>query len=470
MIVVSIDARFVMGKPAQKRWTMNLQTYKSSDSNTASLLHNNDIRCLIVDDDPVIEQTLTPLLRDAFDNIDVLNVATTFEAIKHAYEFKPTLVLVETKVNKALGINLIPIFKNNLPGVICIVLTSSRDADIAAHAIHYGADDYILKPIDASYLIEIINEKILMNSEEKRRINNDTMLHTLFKQCANMLLIMDRTGLIIDVNDTLLEMTGYAKEELVGRNLVSTNMWSSDPRTQKKIRNRLIKATNGLFVRDEIGISCSDRKISIVDFSIKPITDDKGVVEFILFEAREINMYKRNERKLYQLAHFDHLTQLPNRVLFNDRLAQSIRGAKRFNRVMAVLFIDIDNFKEINDTHGHEAGDAILQVTASKIRRCIREIDTVSRLGGDEFAVILSEVKSQDTTIDTARRIIDVVSRPVVYNDAEITITVSIGIALFPEDASSVSGLLSLADSAMYQAKQAGKNNYVFYRELEHQH
>lgn len=444
---------------------MNLQT----SFNVSNHIVDGSIRCLIVDDDPKVMQALNPHLKQAFDHIEVAYVSTTFAAIKNAYEFRPSLVIIEARLSNSLGINLIPIFKNNLPGVICIVLTNSREASIASHAIHYGADDYVLKPLDTDYLIDVISEKMSRKFESSAHTENENMLHTMFKHCANMLMMMDKTGAIFDVNDALLTTTGFSKEELVGRNLVSVDMWTSDSRTQKKIRSRLLKATSGIFIRDEIGISCVNNKITIVDFSLKPILDDNGNVEYILFEAREINMYKRNERKLYQLAHYDHLTQLPNRILFNDRLAQSIRGAKRFNRVIAVLFIDIDNFKMINDNFGHDAGDNILQVTASKIRQCLREIDTVSRLGGDEFAVILSEVKNNDTTIETAKRIIEAVSSPIVHDEIEMNITASIGIALYPDDATNISELLSHADAAMYEAKQKGKNNYFFYREMKHE-
>ena len=294
------------------------------------------------------------------------------------------------------------------------------------------------------------------------------MLRTMFQNCANLLILMDKAGHIIEANNTLLAATGYSKDELIGHHLMSSNMWSSSASSKKRIRNRLAKATQGKFVRDEIEILCADSRTTTVDFSLKPVVDQSGAVDIIVLEAREINSYKRQERRLYQLAHYDHLTQLPNRILFNDRLAQTIRGAKRFNRVMAVLFVDIDDFKYINDKYGHDAGDNILLMIASKIRRCLREVDTVSRLGGDEFAVILTEIKDIETTVETAQRIIDAVAKPMLYEGAEMKVTASVGIALYPEDATNVSELLSHADMAMYQAKQQGKNHYMFYREMPH--
>ena len=169
-------------------------------------------------------------------------------------------------------------------------------------------------------------------------------------------------------------------------------------------------------------------------------------------------------KELHHIANHDSLTGLPNRLLFLDRLEQSIKHAKRNNKKISVLFLDLDRFKEVNDTYGHEFGDKLLKVVSKKIISSIREEDTISRLGGDEFTIILNDLKEEDI-ISTTQKIINLMQEKIYINDTEIFTTFSIGISNFPQDGMTSEILIRNADTAMYKAKELGKNQYQFYNQ-----
>ncbi|MDP6344319.1 MAG: GGDEF domain-containing protein, partial [Alphaproteobacteria bacterium] len=164
------------------------------------------------------------------------------------------------------------------------------------------------------------------------------------------------------------------------------------------------------------------------------------------------------------MAHFDTLTGLPNRALMFDRLNHAITQTRRYGNQLALLFIDLDRFKFVNDTMGHEAGDTVLKTVAGRIRGCLRESDTVARLGGDEFIALVSNLEQTVSAATVAAKIVEQVSEPVMVAGDAATVSPSIGIAMFPEDSESSDELIRLADAAMYQAKQTGGSNYQFYR------
>jgi diguanylate cyclase (GGDEF)-like protein len=182
------------------------------------------------------------------------------------------------------------------------------------------------------------------------------------------------------------------------------------------------------------------------------------------FQARflwnVITRLKQSNEQILHLAHHDALTSLPNRVLFYDRLNQEITSANRENESFAVLFLDLDGFKLINDTFGHDVGDALLCAAAKRISACVRDSDTVARMGGDEFTVILSNVRSASSKDRVAKKIIEAISQPFVINGKSCMVSVSIGIALYPDNAKTAEQLVKIADAAMYLAKNSGKNCY----------
>ena len=191
-------------------------------------------------------------------------------------------------------------------------------------------------------------------------------------------------------------------------------------------------------------------------------TDRDLIALMSAFVATEVQR-ERTEQQLDQLAYYDPLTKLPNRALFSDRLSHAVTAAKRSAKPLAVLFLDLDRFKEINDELGHDAGDLLLRVVAERLRGTVRASDTVARLGGDEFTVLLPEIRGADDAVETASKILTALAPPVRLGEGQRHITTSIGISLYPQDGHSVALLMKHADMAMYGAKAKGRNRYALF-------
>ena len=180
----------------------------------------------------------------------------------------------------------------------------------------------------------------------------------------------------------------------------------------------------------------------------------------------DVTLRKNMEERLRELAHFDKLTGLPNRALFLDRLQQAATRSKRERTRFALLFVDLDGFKAVNDGYGHDTGDALLQIVAQRLNECVRESDTVARMGGDEFTIILLNMLDARNASPIAEKIISSLSQPVVIGEHECHIGASIGISVFPDDGDDVATVLSHADGAMYEVKRRGKNSFRYFSDL----
>jgi diguanylate cyclase (GGDEF)-like protein len=198
-------------------------------------------------------------------------------------------------------------------------------------------------------------------------------------------------------------------------------------------------------------------------YVLLPVINDMGEVDSIAATARNISELKASEEQIYRNAYYDSLTQLPNRALLNDRLEQNVRHAERTGNTLALVFIDLDGFKEVNDRSGHAAGDQLLQESARRIVACVRGSDTVARIGGDEFTVILTEINDILHVEILAQTMLDALARPFAIGLTTHTISASMGITLCPQDGRCPDVLLRNADQAMYVAKQAGRNRFSFF-------
>lgn len=204
-----------------------------------------------------------------------------------------------------------------------------------------------------------------------------------------------------------------------------------------------------------------------VSVSVSPIRDETGAIVGMASIARDITPRKKAEAQVLRLAYFDPLTDLPNRLLFQDRLNQALALARRQIRLVAVHFFDLDHFKDINDSLGHAVGDALLKAVGERLKCSIRASDSVARLGGDEFAILQTDLAGKDGAATLAGRLIEITSKPIAIEQQEVRISASIGIAVFPSDGSRGDQLLQNADTAMYRAKQEGRNRYRFYSESQ---
>ena len=226
-------------------------------------------------------------------------------------------------------------------------------------------------------------------------------------------------------------------------------------------------AAAGLKAAFGIPVLSGDEVVAVLEFFVRELrAEDERLAQLMSAIAVHLGMViqrKRSEERLNYMAHHDALTGLPNRVLLQGRLQNVLIDANRHDRLAAVLFLDIDHLKTINDTLGHEMGDALLKAVAKRLQECVRAGDTVARLGGDEFSVVLAEVKHVDDVARVVKKILDTVAEPYQIAGKELFVTTSIGITLFPFDENTPDGLLKNADVAMYRAKEAGRNTYCYY-------
>jgi diguanylate cyclase (GGDEF)-like protein/PAS domain S-box-containing protein len=288
-------------------------------------------------------------------------------------------------------------------------------------------------------------ERLLRDSELRYRL--------LFEQNAAGVCVTSPDGLIVDCNVTFSSMLGYTRPELIGRNMRELYTRPSD-------RDDLAKLLADCRTLNSIEIELRRKDGSTVWLLKNLMLIGDGADAVIHSTLVDISDRKRAEEQIEFHAYHDVLTGLPNRKLFTDRLAFTLTSSRRTGRSVAVMFVDLDHFKTINDTLGHTAGDELLLEMARRLHDCVREDDTVARLGGDEFTIILADLRQPEDAASVAQKILDAVQVPLSIAGMPIEVTASIGIALYPVDGTDPESLLRNADSAMYRAKESGRNNY----------
>ncbi|OUS31891.1 hypothetical protein A9Q99_02005 [Gammaproteobacteria bacterium 45_16_T64] len=309
---------------------------------------------------------------------------------------------------------------------------------------------------------------VARNITERKVIEREQrLLSTAFESSGESIFITDDSGILIRANQEFYATTGYLPEEVMGR--YCGFIW---PQPQDKLLflgvKNSISETNRWRGECEYANVKGELRPSLLSFSAA--RDENSDVTHYVGIFLDIADKKSDEEKIRRLAYFDALTGIPNRSLFNERLEKTIAQASRNNTSAAVLFLDLDRFKPINDSFGHAAGDQLLTSVASRLQGCIREEDTVARMGGDEFAIVLSSLPSveeaEEIVIATANRIISSFVQPFLIEGREAFTSASLGVAVYPCDGASSDELLRNADMAMYSAKKLGKNNYQFYDQV----
>lgn len=297
-------------------------------------------------------------------------------------------------------------------------------------------------------------------SERKRAEEGLRLAAKVFECAAEGIIITDAAQRIVNVNDAFTRLTGYAREDVIGRTPAILQSGHHDAAFYRAMQDQLQRT--GVW-QGEIWNRRLNGETYPEWLAISTVRDDKGKIQNYIGIFTDITHVKDAQRCIEFLANHDPLTELPNRNLFSDRLQQALRRAERRNGQLAVMFIDLDNFKGVNDSYGHDMGDRLLKQAAGRLRGCLREEDTAARMGGDEFTVVLEGQQAHATL--TAQRIIETLSSPYEIDGYTLTVTASLGISRYPEDGHTVQALLKAADSAMYRAKECGKNNYTFYGE-----
>jgi diguanylate cyclase (GGDEF)-like protein/PAS domain S-box-containing protein len=273
------------------------------------------------------------------------------------------------------------------------------------------------------------------------------------------IVITDPEGSVVAINPAYTSITGYTSDELVGRNLRVTQSGRHGP----KFYEEMWQAIHGEgHWQGEIWNKRRNGEVYPALLTISSVRDENGAIVNYVGTLTDMTCLKRTEVQLDHLAHHDPLTDLPNRLLLSAHLDQALARARRNDLTCAVLFLDLDGFKVVNDTFGHAEGDEVLVQVAKRLQGRLRATDTVARLGGDEFVIVLEQVEPLSAAV-VAQNLIEALTRPFSLGDKEVHIGATVGISLFPKDGVDAPTLIQRADAALYQAKSAGRGTYHFY-------
>jgi diguanylate cyclase (GGDEF)-like protein/PAS domain S-box-containing protein len=282
------------------------------------------------------------------------------------------------------------------------------------------------------------------------------------EQSGNMVVITDPGGVIEYVNPRFCNTTGYSREEILGRELWTLKSLEMPAAAYREIVDTL---NSGREWHGELHNRKRNGEFYWCLESISPVRDEHGNITNFVSVAEDISERKHAETTIRHLAYNDPLTGLPNRRLFRDRLEQARTAAQRSGELFGLMYLDLDRFKNVNDTLGHEVGDMLLKAVAQRISDCLRKGDTMARLGGDEFGVIVAEAHRQEDLVRVADKIIRALHAPFLLSGFELFTSTSIGISIFPTDAADLDTLIKNADIALYRAKEHGRNNFQFFIE-----
>ncbi|PJD00466.1 sensor domain-containing diguanylate cyclase [Janthinobacterium sp. BJB1] len=292
-------------------------------------------------------------------------------------------------------------------------------------------------------------------AEEKLRLSA-----TVLEHIADGVMVVDANGIIVTVNPAFTQITGYSEAEALGRHSSLNRSARHDAAFYQALWDELIASG---FWRGEVWHQRKNGEIYLEWLTISAVRDTRAVTTHYVGVFSDITLIKESQEKLDHMAHHDPLTALPNRLLFHDRLQHALLRAARDQEQLAVLFIDLDRFKNVNDTLGHHVGDELLQKVAGQLAARLREGDTLARLGGDEFIVLLEGIDGEYGATQVAEKLMTMFDQPFTVAGHELFVTCSVGISLYPDDALDLNMLIRNADVAMYQAKARGRNGYRFY-------
>ncbi len=308
--------------------------------------------------------------------------------------------------------------------------------------------------VEGDYLFNAFVKDI---TRQKQAVEFYRISNTVFNNATEAILVTDANRNIVSVNPAFTKITGYSADEAIGKN---PRILKSGRHDQAFYRNMLGTVDKDGHWEGEIWDRRKNGEIYPKWLSITAVKNNSGKIVQYTALFNDITKRKENEQQLHFRAYYDPLTQLPNRTLAFERLSQAILRGNRYKRKVALFFVDLDHFKQVNDTLGHITGDKILVMAAGRLHSAVRETDTVARTGGDEFLIVLTEITDQEEVAIVANKILENLSYPFQVDGHDLFLGASIGITIAPDDGNEVMLLLQNADMAMYQAKSSGRNNY----------
>jgi len=412
-------------------------------------------RLLLVDDLPANLHTLSRHLCDEYE----LSVATSgAEALTLAEASAPDLILLDVMMPEMDGLETLRRLRQNEWGSDIPVILVTADDRVETHVsgIELGADDFIAKPV----VMPVLKVRVRNALGRRQARAYLEQAASVFEHASEAILISDPQGMILDVNAAFTRITGYDRDEAVGRKPSLLRSGRHDAAFYAEMWRAL--HARGQW-SGEIWNRRKDGQAYVELLTINAVRGSGGRVLRYVALFTDISAQKRQQQQLEYLAHHDALTGLPNRFSLQERLRQALPTVRRDNRQLAVMFVDLDRFKIINDTLGHHVGDQLLSRVAQRLRQCVRESDIVARIGGDEFVIVLTGLMVAADAAAVTNKILRHLAEPYRVDGHVLHTTPSIGISIYPADGDSAETLMKAADTAMYHAKEQGRNNAQYF-------
>jgi diguanylate cyclase (GGDEF)-like protein/PAS domain S-box-containing protein len=423
---------------------------------------------LLIDNNPAHAKVFREALLGANDGpFEGEFVTTLSQGLERLHKKGLWAIFANLSLPDSQGLDTFDKLLHAAPGVPELVMCGAEQEGIATEAMRRGAKDYLLEGhIDTYSLGRAIRNMAERKVAEEVLFTEKERASVTLNSIGDAVLSTDILGNVTYLNVVAEQMTGWSCGEAQGKPLIevfhivdgTTREPSPNPMELAVRTDRTVElSANCILIR-------RDRSEFSIEDSAAPIHDRSGSIIGAVIVFHDVKMSKTITEEMARLAQHDGLTGLPNRMLLTDRVNQAIARARRNGTRVAVMYLDLDGFKHINDSLGHAFGDKTLQSVATRLVSCVRSSDTVSRQGGDEFVVLLSEISHAADASITARKILTALTSSHAFNEASLHITLSIGLSTYPEDGEDAETLIKNADTAMYQAKEKGPNNYQFYK------
>jgi diguanylate cyclase (GGDEF)-like protein/PAS domain S-box-containing protein len=423
---------------------------------------------LLVEDNAGDARLFREMLDEYGGHVAVLTIVESMcDAETHLAENASDMILLDLGLPDSQGLDAVRRARLAAPHVPLVVLTGLDDESLATKALQEGAQDYLIKgQIDPRALLRALRHAVERKTMEDALFVEKERAQVTLNCIGDAVICTDIAGNITFLNLVAEKMTGWARQEAAGKPMADV-LQILDGASRETIPNPMEIAV-GQDQTVHLPANCllirRDGFETPIEDCVSPIHDREGHATGAVVVFRDVSAARAAALEIIHSAHHDFLTGLPNRMLLSDRVNQVISLAQRHGKKVAVLFLDLDGFKHINDSLGHAVGDKLLQSIAKCLVDCVRGSDTVSRQGGDEFVVLLSEVEHSEDAAITARRMLQAVAGVHPVGQHDLHITTSIGLSVFPDDGLDAETLIKNADTAMYQAKENGRQSFQFFK------
>lgn len=429
--------------------------------NTKNELTNNPV-ILVVDDSKYIRSILKGFLEK--NEYQVVEATNGKEAVAKCQDCDPDLILIDYLMPEMDGITAVKKLRKSLEYdlVPIIMITSLGDEKSVNYAFEVGATDFISKPINFPLLKHRINNLVRARKTEISLIENERYARSIIENALDGIIMVNMCGKIKAFNPSAEKIFGFETTEILGEeiNKIIPEFYCEEcgdcPSIEQLIEDKINSKKNIVltgFRKDGLHIPL---EMSVSSFTLK----NKIYYAIIL---RDITIRQKYEKKIRYQAFYDNTTGIPNRLLLKERLKAEINHCKISSDKLALVYLDLDRFKLINDTLGHTTGDKLLKLVAERLVKILDEDDSMARMGGDEFAILLPKIKTKTQAIQLAVRVLESIRKPFLIEGHELFITASLGIAFCPSDGKNVDNLIKNADMAMYSAKDLGRNTFEIY-------